>query len=278
MTTEAGGPCAGSGRRWRCASIGAVLVFASVGCATRVVAATQHDERNEELVQVAEQFVAELIKSAHEIVSRNLDLAFEENRRTRRSAARSPVGASGADHVPSSDHTARVPSGGSILVRAASRAESASVASAVPELEFLFRRHFDWSAIRDIVSAGLEYELGYVPLSGRDVEEEIAQEYARLLRSVLFFYSGEEVFKLDSSQIHPNGDVTVHLELSSPTVRPINLRVRVRSAVGRQPLVLDIGHEDLSILQVARAREFEKWLARTRPRSSSEGTAAPRHE
>lgn len=266
----------GSGVTCRLWSIRAVLVLALVACSTHGLAAAQNGGRDERLVRAAERFVADLIKNAQEIVSRNLDPAFIQRRHTRPSAVRSP--ANGKDHAPSSADTASRPSGGSIVVRSASSTESAAVASAVPELKSFLRRHFDWSAIRDIVSAGLEHELGYVPLTSRDVEEEVVQKYALLFRSVLFFYSGQEVIDVGVSKAHPNGDVTVDVDLSSPTVRPLSLSVRVRSTMGNRPLVVDIGHEGLSLLQVARAREFEKWLARALPGSSSQGAAPPKHE
>ena len=305
MTTAAK-RCRNSRSRRLWSTLEAVLILAVLVCPAQATASTHYDER---LAQAAEDFVRELVESVSAIVSQNLDPAFLWDR-TGRAAVRSALSVAGeteglmqgywrnpeatanrslgACNDPNNGQrcaavlpqdTVQGASGSeSLLVYAASPAESAAVASALPELESFLRRQFDWATVRDIISVGLEYELGYTSLSKRDIEEEIVREYARVLRSVLFFYSGREAVEFGPAKLHPNGDFTVNVQLSNSAIRPLDLRVRLRPQGGREFLILDIGYKGTSILRVARAREFERWLARPLSEPSSRTGQDPTHE
>ena len=245
------------------------------------VAATASELGDAALRGEAESFVSRLLGEATAIASFHLDSSFvrDDSLRTvaRRAAAPRDVPAVGGDSGskveslivgPKVESPTAGPKVESLIVRLASSAQTYAVSAAVSELEALLRPMFDWSTMRRHVVAGLEYELGYIGLSARELEGRLSRRYARVLNSVLYFYTGREQFAIKATELHPNGDVTVSVVLSNPSIRPQELRVRLKPGAAQGFLILDFEYRGRSVLRLAREDEFELWLAQRLPAGS----------
>lgn len=118
---------------------------------------------------------------------------------------------------------------------------------------------FDWSSIRDIVSAGLHHHADILPPTDAELQDYVLRQHSPFLNLALHFRSGNEHFRVLRSHEHPNGDVTIAGSLRNKTKHLATLRFRLRPH-GSTYRILDVRVGDFSLLDDLRSWHFRRWL------------------